>query len=254
MRVYDNPSVPRYQSHHLSYLKPSGTVSSTLNMKFTEAFLLAVLSLAPIASGAEGAGDDNGPTVDETATRSQWVSSYNARPRLPSPESGGPSVDETATRSQWVSSYNAKPAGAFGDGKITVDDTATRSQWVSSYNAKPVGPSPGAPGVTVDDTATRSQWVSSYNKKASKPHKHLPASMASSHGLQALDGDAASIYIPSSSASILPGVNHWVPRGPSFLDLRNIDVDHVDWVSVRPPFASISKPNMWAKVRSLVSV
>lgn len=55
-------------------------------------------------------------TVDGTAPRSQWVTSYPPDPPpapapAPDPEEKtgkGPSVDETATRSQWVSKY--KPA------------------------------------------------------------------------------------------------------------------------------------------------
>jgi len=87
-------------------------------------FLQKVGLLALAASTMASPMPSGNKNVDDTSTRSDWVSSYK-------------DVDDTSTRSDWVSSYK------------NVDDTSTRSDWVSSYK-------------NVDDTSTRSDWVSSY--------------------------------------------------------------------------------------------
>ena len=64
------------------------------------------------------------PTVDETSTRGQWVTSYSSNKEVVGNE---PTVDETSTRGRWVSSYS-------NDHEPSVDETSTRGKWVSSYS------------------------------------------------------------------------------------------------------------------------
>ena len=69
------------------------------------------------------------PTVDETSTRGQWVTSYSSNKEVVGNE---PTVDKTSTRGQWVTSYsnNKEVVG----NEPTVDETSTRGKWVSSYS------------------------------------------------------------------------------------------------------------------------
>ena len=94
--------------------------------------------------------DAGEPTVDETSTRGQWVSSYSDKVKVGAESA----VDTTSTRGQWVTSYSNK-VGA----ESTVDTTSTRGQWVTSYSNDKgeVGSDPA-----VDETSTRGKWVTSY--------------------------------------------------------------------------------------------
>lgn len=56
-------------------------------------------------------GGGEGPTVDATSTRAQWVTSYKPGQRPAEGVEQGPTVDASSTRAQWVTSYGPPPKG-----------------------------------------------------------------------------------------------------------------------------------------------